>query len=81
MPEPIEIRIPDLPDISRIVLSRWLVLGDAHVKAGEEILELDSDKASVAFAAPSDGVLEQIAVAGRPVLAGQLVGRIHVNSE
>ena len=81
MPEPIEIRIPNLPQVGHIVLSRWLVPPGAQVEAGQEILELDSDKAIVACVASSNGMLQQIALAGRPVLAGQLVGRIHARSD
>lgn len=78
MPRIIEIRVPDVPSLGRILLSRWLVPADSYIKAGQEILELEADTATVTLPSPVSGKLEQIARDAHPVLAGQLMGRIEV---
>ena len=73
----IEIRVPGMGRVKAITLVRWLVADGARVSVGEPIVELETEKANVSHQAAAIGKLEQIAVAGRPVLANQLVGRIH----
>ena len=74
----VEIRVPDVPGLGRIRLSRWLVLADSYIEVGQEILELEAHTATVTLPSPVSGKLEQIARDAHPVLAGQLLGRIEV---
>lgn len=77
MPRLVEIRVPDVPSLGRI-LSRWLVPADSYIEVGQEILELEVDTATVNLQSPVSGKLEQIAREAHPLLAGQLIGRIEV---
>jgi 2-oxoglutarate dehydrogenase E2 component (dihydrolipoamide succinyltransferase) len=72
-----EFRIPDLSIMGPVTLVRWLLKDGAGVHIGDELIELESEKASVSVPAAVDGRLEHIALAGRQVLSGQLIGRIH----
>ena len=42
------------------VLVRWLVAEGAEVKAGQPLLEIETDKATVDVESPADGILARI---------------------
>ena len=55
----------------------WLCVVGASVAEGEEILELETDKATGAVEAPCAGVIvEQLVTKGEVVEPGQVVARI-----
>lgn len=73
----IEIRIPDERAMKEVTLVRWLAADGASVTIGDEILKIESEKAVMSLESNASGRLEWVALPGRPVLRGQLIGRIH----
>ena len=72
-----EIRVPKLGEsITSVVLTTWLKSNGAYVEEGEDILELESDKAAMAIPAPAAGVLKQDTAVESEVDVGQVIGRI-----
>ncbi len=75
-------RIPiTLPPIGmksdEIVFGTWLVKAGAPVTEGDELFEVEADKASVVFEAEASGVLGEILVTEGSVKEGDLLGYIH----
>jgi pyruvate dehydrogenase E2 component (dihydrolipoamide acetyltransferase) len=55
---------------------RWLVENGANVEKGEELLEIESDKAIQTMTAPADGVVKQVAAEGQVVPVLEVLGYI-----
>ena len=74
----IEITLPaDQLEGTSATLSRWLVTPGSPVKAGEPLLELETDKVSMEVSAPADGVLETVLVEPGDVVEPEMVlGRL-----
>jgi 2-oxoglutarate dehydrogenase E2 component (dihydrolipoamide succinyltransferase) len=74
----IDVVVPQIGEsITSVFIARWMVQPGQAVKAGQPILEVDSDKATLEVPAVSDGVLiEQLAAQGDEVLIGAVVGRL-----
>ena len=54
----IEIRIPSPGEsISQVQLARWLVSDGETVDKDQEIVEIDSDKASFPLSSPAEGII------------------------
>jgi pyruvate dehydrogenase E2 component (dihydrolipoamide acetyltransferase) len=61
---PIEIKMPSLGlNVEAGNLSRWLVHVGQKVKPGDILAEIETDKATMEFEAPSEGVLAKLLVA------------------
>jgi len=61
---PIEIKMPSLGlNVEAGNLSRWLVHVGQKIKAGDILAEIETDKATMEFEAPSEGVLAKLLVA------------------
>lgn len=75
---PIEVTIPQIGEsVATVFISRWLRQPGEAVIAGEGIVELDSDKASMEIPAPVGGtLLEQLAAEGDEIAVGALIARI-----
>ncbi|MFW5683352.1 MAG: 2-oxoglutarate dehydrogenase complex dihydrolipoyllysine-residue succinyltransferase [Spirochaetota bacterium] len=72
-----EIEVPEIGEsISSGILAAWLKEDGAQVEEGEEIFELETDKATLGVPSPAAGVLHQGASEGDEVEVGQSVGRI-----
>ncbi len=73
-----KIIVPTLGEsITEATVSKWLKNQGEKVSADEPIVELETDKVNVEVPAPSNGVLEQIAVQeGETVNVGALLGMI-----
>lgn len=73
----VEIKVPSVGEsVSKGVLSAWLKQNGDVVREGEEIFELETEKATMAVPAPADGVLEIRVPAGAEVAVDQVVGRV-----
>jgi pyruvate/2-oxoglutarate dehydrogenase complex dihydrolipoamide acyltransferase (E2) component len=72
-----DVRIPDIPALKGMTLVRWVIPDGGTVRVGDELFEIETTKAVLSVESPVSGRLEQIALPGRPVLRGQLIGRIH----
>lgn len=54
----------------------WLVEDGARVTAGQEIVEIETDKATIAHAAEGDGTLRIVAAVGDTVSVGAVIARL-----
>ena len=74
----IDITLPaDQLEGTSATLSQWLVEPGSQVRAGDPLLELETDKVAMEVSAPADGVLETPLVApGEKVEPGMVLGRL-----
>lgn len=66
--------------VSSGILAKWLKPNGAAVAAGDELFELETDKATMAVPAPEAGVLTQAVAEGTEVAVGQVVGAIETSA-
>ena len=72
-----EIEVPEIGEsVSSGILAAWLVDDCARVQEGDEIFELETDKATLAIPSPANGTLHRGADEGEEVAVGQSVGQI-----
>ncbi len=73
----VPITVPSVGEsISEGIVSRWLKADGSMVKAGEPLLELETDKATTPVPAPESGVLKIGVAEGETVAIGATVGTI-----
>ena len=73
----IAVRMPRLSDsMEEGTIVRWLKSGGDHVVAGEPIVEIETDKATMQYEADGAGVLEIVAREGETVALGELIAQI-----
>ena len=63
MSKRVEIRAPEHHTECTAVLSYWYVSVGQAVKAGEDLLDYETEKAAVTLEAPVDGILAEVLVA------------------
>ena len=74
---PIEIKVPSPGEsITQVQLAKWLVEDGEVVAKDQEIVEIDSDKASFPVAAPEDGTVRIKAAEGDTVPVGAVIAVI-----
>src|ERR1041384_3680968 len=80
---PAEITMPQLSDtMSEGTLVKWNRNEGEKVKAGEELADIETDKATMPMEAFESGTLAYIAVpAGKKVKVGELLGVLAVSGE
>jgi 2-oxoglutarate dehydrogenase E2 component (dihydrolipoamide succinyltransferase) len=73
-----EIHVPELGEsVTEATIGKWLKEEGAQVKAGEALVELETDKVNFEVEAEQDGVLESIAAGeGEDVGVGAVLGTI-----
>jgi pyruvate dehydrogenase E2 component (dihydrolipoamide acetyltransferase) len=76
-----EVRVPDFAggsqgDVDEAELIEWHVESGERVSQGQEIVQLELDKVTLAVSAPTEGVLHQVAKIGALVRPGDVVGTI-----
>ncbi len=72
-----DIPVPEIGEsVSSGILAAWLKEDGSSVSEGEEIFELETDKATLGVPSPSSGVLHHGAAEGDEVEVGQVVGQI-----
>ena len=72
-----EIKVPAVGEsITTGILSAWHKQNGEQVEAGENLYELETDKAAIDVPAPESGVLEILVQEGTEVSIGQTVGRL-----
>ncbi len=78
----LEIKIPELGEsIQEVQIAHWLKQEGQWVEKGEDIVELESEKASQALPSPSAGVLQAILFKdGQFVKVGQVIARLDPNA-
>ena len=74
----IEIRVPELPEsVADATVGNWHKSPGESVKAGESLVDIETDKVVLEVPAPTDGVLTRILVErGNRVLARQLLAEL-----
>ena len=72
-----DIPVPEIGEsVSSGILAVWLKEDGSAVSEGEEIFELETDKATLGVPSPATGVLHHGAAEGDEVEVGQIVGKI-----
>ncbi len=72
-----EIKIPSVGEsITSATLAAWTKADGAYVKAGEEIVTLDTDKVSTPLEASHDGILKHLAAEGDELDIGAVIATI-----
>ena len=57
---PAEVRLPDLGEIDEVTVVKWLKKEGEVLKAGEELLEVETEKTTFVIEAPQAGQLNRI---------------------
>jgi pyruvate dehydrogenase E2 component (dihydrolipoyllysine-residue acetyltransferase) len=74
----VQVLMPRLSDsMEEGIIVSWLAEHGDTVEAGQELVEIETDKATMMHEAESDGVLEIVAEAGATIPLGELIARIH----
>ena len=60
---------------------RWLRAGGDEVHRGEDVVEIETDKATMTYAADADGILEIVAQEGEVVAIGGIIARLNSNGD
>jgi pyruvate dehydrogenase E2 component (dihydrolipoamide acetyltransferase) len=74
-----DIQMPSLSDaMEEGTILTWLKADGDHIDRGEELVEIETDKATMTYESPAEGVLEIIAEAGSTVPVGAVIARMGV---
>jgi pyruvate dehydrogenase E2 component (dihydrolipoamide acetyltransferase) len=72
-----EIVMPRLSDsMEEGTILRWLKRDGEHVRRGEELVEIETDKANMTYESDRDGVLQTVAHEGDTLPIGEVIARI-----
>ena len=72
-----DIAMPRLSDsMEEGTILRWLKSDGDDVKRGEELVEIETDKANMTYQADAEGVLEIVAQAGATLAVGERIARL-----
>jgi 2-oxoglutarate dehydrogenase E2 component (dihydrolipoamide succinyltransferase) len=75
----LEVNIPDLGmETEEIKFAGWLKNAGDYVHAGEDLFEVEADKATVVCEAEESGFLHEVLVTDGGVTTGQTVGYLDV---
>jgi len=79
----IELKIPEVGEsVQEVYIVRWFKQEGEHVEEDEDLVELESEKASLEIPAPTTGVIEQILFpAGETVRVGETIALIRESDE
>ncbi|TAL58046.1 MAG: 2-oxoglutarate dehydrogenase complex dihydrolipoyllysine-residue succinyltransferase [Bacteroidetes bacterium] len=78
----IDIKVPSPGEsITEVTISRWLKKDGEYVFKDEEVLEIDSDKATLTVSAEQSGTLKTSAKDGDVVKVGSAVGKIDTSAK
>jgi len=76
-----KITVPKMGEsITSALLAAWLKKGEEYVREGEDLYELESDKATMAVPAPVSGKLKILVEEGEEIEIGQVVGTIDTSA-
>src|SRR5208283_3083127 len=72
-----DIVMPRLSDtMEEGTILRWLAGDGAHIARGEELVEIETDKAAMTYESDQDGVLEIVAQEGATLPVGELIAHV-----
>src|SRR3954447_7927150 len=73
-----DIVMPRLSDsMEEGTIIKWLVSDGAPVSRGDEIAEIETDKATMTYEADSDGVISLVASEGDTLPIGEVIARLN----
>ena len=76
-----DVEVPNVGEsVSSGVIAAWLKQDGDSVSEGDEIFELETDKATLAVPSPGGGVLKIVSQEGEEVEVGQVVARLEVGA-
>src|SRR6202161_444609 len=74
-----EIVMPRLSDtMEEGTILRWLKRDGEEVHRGEELVEIETDKAAMTYESDQDGTLQTVAAEGATLPVGELIARVGV---
>lgn len=77
----VEIKVPSPGEsVSEVEIASWLVADGDYVEKDQEIVELDSDKATLAMPAEESGIISISVEEGEAVEVGQVIGTIDTSA-
>lgn len=77
----LEMKVPSPGEsISEVQIARWLKKNGEYVRKDEEIVEVDSDKATLAISAEESGALEILVKEGDTVAVGSVICKINTDA-
>jgi 2-oxoglutarate dehydrogenase E2 component (dihydrolipoamide succinyltransferase) len=77
----IDVIVPSVGEsITKGMLGAWIVKNGDRVRAGEDLFELETEKATVSVPSPADGSLAILVAAGSEVSIGAIVGYIETEA-
>lgn len=77
-----DIVMPRLSDtMEEGTILRWLKRDGERVRRGEELVEIETDKANMTYESDLDGVLETVAREGDTLAVGELIARVGERAE
>ncbi len=72
-----DVVMPRLSDtMEEGTILRWLKRNGEEVRRGEELVEIETDKATMSYESDLDGVLQTVASEGDTLAVGELIARI-----
>src|SRR3954451_7069149 len=72
-----DVAMPRLSDsMEEGTILKWLKSDGGEVTRGEELVEIETDKANMTYEADSDGVLEIVAQEGDSLAVGETIARL-----
>src|SRR4051794_41642097 len=75
-----DVTMPRLSDsMAEGTILRWLKSDGDAVRAGDELVEIETDKATETYEARADGVLEVVAAVGETLPVGAIIARLGAN--
>lgn len=78
----VDVKVPSPGEsVSEVEIASWLVADGDYVEKDQEIVELDSDKATLAMPAEESGVLTITVEEGESVEVGQVIGTIDTDAK
>lgn len=78
----VDVKVPSPGEsVSEVEIASWLVSDGDYVEKDQEIVELDSDKATLALPAEESGVLSITVEEGEAVEVGQVIGTIDTDAK
>jgi len=77
----VEIKVPSPGEsITQVQIAKWLVSEGEQVEKDQEIVEIDSDKASFPLASPDDGIISLKAAEGDTVEVGAVIAVVETSA-
>jgi pyruvate dehydrogenase E2 component (dihydrolipoamide acetyltransferase) len=72
-----DVEMPRMSDnMTEGFIERWLVADNSFVTRGQEIMQIETDKALMTYEAESDGIINILVPAGENVAIGVLIATI-----